>query len=309
MGKATADMLSQDNRFSVRIASRRVQDGLRHETDAISIGNLDGATNWTSALQGIEVIIHLAARVHQVHDTHADPLAAYRTVNVAGTLNLARQAAAAGVRRFIFLSSIKVNGEQTNQGTPFRSSDVPAPSDPYGISKFEAEQGLKTLSASTGMEIVIIRPPLVYGPMVKANFHSMMRWLDRGIPLPLGSIHNVRSLVGIDNLIDLMRTCITHPAAAGQIFLVSDDDDVSTTELLTRMGGAMGKPARLIPIPPILLRSGAALLGRTAVADRLLGSLQLDIQHTKQTLGWYPPTSMQAGLRKTAESFLNEKNN
>lgn len=309
VGVATANAMRQDQRFSVRTAMRSSPASPRPGDDIALIGNLDGVTDWNGALNGVDVVIHLAARVHQVNDTHSDPLAAYRSVNAEGTLNLARQAAAAGVRRFVFLSSIKVNGEQTGQGQPFRATDMPAPQDPYGISKLEAEQGLHELSAATRMEVVIIRPPLVYGPGVKANFLAMMRWLQRGVPLPLGSIDNVRSLVAVDNLVDLLCVCTTHPAAAGQVFLVSDDDDVSTTELLTRMSRALRKPARLLPVPPVLLRSAAALIGRNAIADRLLGSLQLDIQHTKQILGWTPPSTMHAELQKTAESFLNETNN
>ncbi len=191
-----------------------------------------------------------------MNEVAVDPLSEFRRVNVQGTLNLARQAAAAGTRRFVFVSSVKVNGETTHLGHPFAADDKTAPLDAYGISKMEAEEGLLALSAETGMEVVIIRPPLVYGPGVKANFAAMMRWLRRGIPLPLGAIHNQRSLVALDNLVDLIITCVTHPAAAGQIFLVSDGEDVSTTELLRRMGQAMGHPARLIPGTGELAQAG-----------------------------------------------------
>ncbi len=234
-------------------------------------------------------------------DTSADPLAAFRQTNTAGTLHLARQAAAAGVRRFVFVSSVKVNGEGTAEGSPFTAADAPAPQDPYGISKMEAEQGLRQIAVDTGMEVVIVRPPLVYGPGVKANFATLMRWLQRGIPLPLGAVtDNRRSLVALDNLVDLLITCIHHPAAANQTFLVSDGEDLSTTALLRRMGQALGKPALLLPVPPALLALGAKVLGKGDVAQRLLGSLQVDITHTRETLGWTPPIGVDEGLRRAA---------
>lgn len=278
------------------------------EVDALvaSVGDLSASTDWSSALAGVEVVVHAAARVHVMQDAAADPLQEFRRVNVQGTLRLARQAAAAGVRRFVFISSIKVNGEATQPGHPFTAGDAPAPLDAYGISKMEAEQGLREISAQTGMELVIIRPPLVYGPGVKANFHAMMRWLARGMPLPLGAIHNLRSLVALDNLVDLIVTCIHHSAAANQTFLVSDGEDLSTSQLLRRMGQALGKPARLIPVPPALLKLGAALLGKPAVAQRLCGSLQVDISKTRQLLGWRPPVSVDAGLKEAAEGYWRE---
>jgi len=235
-----------------------------------------------------------------MEDTAANPLDEFRRVNVQGTLNLARQAAAAGVRRFVFVSSIKVNGEMTQLGRPFTADDAPAPLDAYGVSKMEAEQGLREIALQTGMEMVIIRPPLVYGPGVKANFAAMMRWLRYGVPLPLGVIHNQRSLVSLENLVDLLVTCITHPAAANQTFLVSDGEDVSTTELLRRMGQAMGKPARLLPVPGSWLKLAAGLVGKGDVAQRLCGSLQVDISKTRELLGWVPPVSLDEGLRRAA---------
>ena len=262
---------------------------------------MNDRADWRKALAGCQVVVHLAARVHVMTDTAKNPLDEFRQVNVKGTLNLARQAAAAGVRRFVFVSSIKVNGEATEPGHPFTAEDTPAPLDAYGISKMEAEQGLREISAQTGMEVVIIRPPLVYGPGVKANFAAMMRWLARGVPLPLGAIHNQRSLVALDNLVDLIVTCIAHPAAANQTFLVSDGQDVSTTELLRRMGRAMKRPARLMPVPAGLLEWTAALVGKRDVAQRLCGSLQVDIQKTRQLLGWNPPLTLDQGLKKAAE--------
>ena len=205
------------------------------------------------------------------------------------------------------MSSIKVNGEATSYGQQFKASDPPAPTDPYAISKYEAEEGLRKIASETGMEVVIIRPPLVYGPGVKANFYSMMRWLDKGIPLPLGSIDNKRSLIALDNLVDLIVTCIDHPAAANQVFLAGDGEDLSTTDLLKRLAKAMDKPARLIPIPGRVLEFGAALLGKGDIARRICGSLQIDISKTGDLLGWQPPVTVDEALRKTAESFINSK--
>ncbi|MGY2313638.1 UDP-glucose 4-epimerase family protein [Pseudomonas sp. SDO5522_S412] len=254
-------------------------------------------------LSGVDVVVHCAARVHVMSDTSSDALAEYRRVNVVGTLKLAEQAAEMGVKRFVFISSIKVNGEGTRLGRPYTADDVPSPRDPYGISKMEAEQELRLLAQKTGMEVVIIRPVLVYGPKVKANFLSMMNWLNKGVVLPLGAIYNQRSLVALDNLVDLIVTCMTHPAAVGQTFLVSDGEDLSTTELLRRMGAALGKPARLLPVPAKLLEWGAMLVGRKSVGQRLCGSLQVDITKARDLLGWVPPLSVSEALKKTAASF------
>ncbi len=237
-------------------------------------------------------------------DSEADPLAAFRRVNVEGTLNLARQARDAGVRRFIFVSSIKVNGEGTEPGRPYTADQAPEPVDPYGISKLEAEHGLRQIAEESRMEVVIVRPTLVYGPGVKANFLSMMRWLHRGIPLPFGAIDNRRSLVSIYNLVDLLVTCIDHPAAANQAFLVSDGLDVSTTDLLRRMSKALERPARLFPVPAGLLELAAMSLGKRSLSQRLCGSLQVDIGKTRALLGWTPPVSLDEGLRRTAKYFL-----
>jgi len=234
-----------------------------------------------------------------------NPLAEYRRINVDGTINLALQAAAAGVKRFIFLSSIKVNGESTAPGKAFTADDIPMPSDYYGISKYEAELGLLNVAAQTGMEIVIIRPPLVYGPEVKANFLSMMNLLQRGLPLPLGGMtKNRRSLVYLDNLVDLIVTSINHPAAANQIFLVSDGDDLSTAVLFQRMASALGGVSKLTAVPIFLIMLGAKLIGRSDIAQRLCGSLQVDIKKTRDLLDWSPPVSVDEGLRQTALHFL-----
>lgn len=283
---------------------RTVQRGpapAQEGSESQAVGAIHAQTPWAKALQGVHTVIHTAARVHVMSDTATDPLAAFRETNTAGTLHLARQSAACGVRRLVFVSSVKVNGESTTIGHPFTHTDTPAPQDPYGISKLEAEQGLRAIAADTGLEVVIVRPPLVYGPGVKANFASLMRVLQRGMPLPLGAItDNRRSLVALGNLVDLLLTCADHPAAAHQTFLVSDGEDLSTTALLRRMGQALGHPARLLPVPPVLLRWGAASLGKGDVAQRLLGNLQVDIGHTRQTLDWTPPISVDEGLRRAA---------
>ena len=269
--------------------------------DLMTMGSIGSSTDWHAALTGCNTVLHLAARVHVMNDNAPDPLQAFREVNTLGTLQLARQAATAGVRRFVFVSSIKVNGEATTHGSPFTASDAPAPEDPYGISKAEAEAGLRQIAAETGMQVVIVRPPLVYGPGVKANFAALVRALQRGLPLPLGAVtDNRRSLVALDNLVDLLITCMDHPDAANQTFLVSDGEDLSTTGLLQRLGQAMGRPARLIPVPPALLKLGAALIGKGDVAQRLLGNLQVDISHTRDTLGWTPPVRVDEGLRRAS---------
>jgi len=264
---------------------------------------LDGGTEWKAALDRVDTVIHSAARVHVMNDTDRDPLATFRRVNVEGTLNLARQAAKAGVKRFIFISSIKVNGEGTPKGRPYTADDQPAPSDPYGISKREAEDALRSLALESGMEVVIIRPVLVYGPGVKANFLSMMRWLAKGVPLPLGAIDNRRSLVALDNLADLIATCVDHPNAANQTFLVSDGEDLSTSALLRRMALALGRPARLIPVPAGLLKFGCSILGKRSLSQRLCGSLQVDIEKNRSLLGWTPPVSVDEALRLTARNY------
>lgn len=256
-------------------------------------------------LRGVQVVIHAAARVHVMNETAVDALTEFRKVNVEGTLRLARRAAESGVKRFIFISSIKVNGESTVLGKPFKANDFPAPADPYGVSKYEAEEALKQLGLDTGMEIVIIRPPLVYGPGVKANFLSMLSWLNKGIPLPLGAIGNQRSLVAIGNLVDFIVTCIDHPAAANQIFLVSDGDDLSTPQLLRCLARALGKKVWLLPLPEWLLKVGGSAIGRRAVAQRICGSLHVDIDKNRKLLGWAPPIKVEAAMRQTARQYLD----
>lgn len=266
----------------------------------VVIGDIDGSTNWLAALKDCDAVIHLASRVHVMQETAIDPMEEFRRINVQGTMNLARQAAAAGVQRFVMISTIKVNGEFTQPGLPFTADDAPAPKDHYGASKMEAEEILRDISSQFGMDAVIIRPPLVYGLGVKANFAAMMCWLKHGLPLPLGAIYNQRSLVALDNLVDFILVCLTHPAARNQTFLVSDGEDVSTTDLLLRMSRILGCPARLIPVPAGWLSLVATILGKRDVAQRLCASLQVDIEKNRRLLGWTPLLSLDEGLRRAA---------
>lgn len=302
VGAALAERLVTETECEVRALIRR--DDVHLPASVVPVRAKENyLTEGEVQLAGVDVLVHCAARVHVMSDVSCDPLTEYRKINVSGTLRLAKHAAASGVQRFIFISSIKVNGEFTLAGNPFTADDIPNPCDPYGVSKLEAEQQLILLAEQTGMEVVIIRPVLVYGRGVKANFRSMMGWLDKGIPLPLGAVRNQRSLVCLDNLIDLIVTCSTHPSAANQTFLASDGDDMSTTNLLKRMGNALGKPARLFRVPPMLLVIGGTLLGRKNVVQRLCGSLQVDIEKNKHVLGWTPPFTVESALRQAAVSY------
>lgn len=267
------------------------------------IGNLEDNTSLTSILKDVDVIVHSAARVHVMNDKSTDPLSEFRKVNVEGTLNLAREAVKAGVKRFVFISSIKVNGESTEPGKPYTAESRPSPVDPYGISKYEAEQALLALAQETGLEISIVRPVLVYGPNVRANFLTMMKWVERGVPLPFGAIHNKRSIVALDNLVDLILICAVHPAAINQVFFASDGNDLSTTQMIQQLGTAFGKPARLLPIPMKLLSCVFTLLGKKSLSQRLCSSLQVDITKNKRLLGWTPPVSVNAAMYKTARSY------
>lgn len=306
IGRAVQGRLLRDGMMRVRGATRR-SGASSSGVETVIVGELGPTTDWTEAVRGVDVVIHTAARVHVMRESAMDPLAEFRRVNVAGTIALGRQAAAAGVRRLVFISSIKVNGEHTVTGRPYRPEDIPAPVDPYGVSKREAEDGLRAIATETGMEVVIIRPVLVYGPGVKGNFRSMMRWLRKGIPLPLGAVHNQRSLVALDNLVDLISTCATHPSAANQVFLVSDGEDLSTTDLLRRTAAALGGSARLIPVPSTMLRAACRLLGRPDAAQRLCDSLQVDMSRTRDLLGWTPPQRVDDAFRQTAQHFLEQQ--
>lgn len=276
--------------------------GLR---DEIVVGNNNAAMDWRSVLAHCDAVVHLGARVHRMEGTPRNPLALYRASNTDTTLNLARQAAESGVKRFVFISTAKVNGE--GRESPYTENEPAAPEDAYAISKWEAEQGLHQIARETGLEVVILRPPLVYGPGVAANFLNMMRWLYKGVPLPLGAIHNRRSLVGLDNLVDFIVTCLDHPAAANQIFLVADGEDISTADLLRRMAAALKVPARLIPVPQNLLEVSLKLIGKNALARRLCGSLRLDISKAETVLDWHSPLSVNEGLQRTADYFLQER--
>jgi UDP-4-keto-D-QuiNAc 4-reductase len=290
----------QGLRACYRVLPSTLPDGV----ECFAIPDLTSERGWRAALDGVKVLVHAAARVHVMADDAVDPLLEFRRINVEGTLALGRWAAEAGVRRFVFISSVKVLGERTLPGAPFSADTPPAPEDAYGISKWEAEQGLHQLGLETGMEVVIVRPPLVYGPGVKANFRSMMRWLSRGVPLPLGAVtHNRRSFVALDNLVDLIVVCTRHPAAANQAFLVSDGEDLSTAELLNRMGHALGRKVCIPAIPVMWLKWGARLSGKESIFDRLCGSLQVDMRKTHKLLGWTPPLTVDEGLVLVAKEF------
>ncbi|WP_134677799.1 UDP-glucose 4-epimerase family protein [Ectopseudomonas khazarica] len=306
VGRAVQARLLADGLHRLRCAQRKAPVAPLAGVEYCLAPSLEAEADWSQALADVDAVIHCAARVHVMHEQVADPLAEFRRANVEGTLRLAQQAVAAGVRRFVFVSSIKVNGEQTLPGQAYRADDVSDATDPYGISKREAEDELLALAAETGLEVVIVRPPLIYGPGVKANFLSMMRWLQRGVPLPFGAIGNRRSLVALDNLVDLLVVCLTHPAASGQRFLVCDGEDLSTTELLRRLSAALGRSARLLPVPQALIEWAAILLGRRQLNQRLCGSLQINMDKTRERLGWAPPLSVDQALAKTAAHYLKE---
>ena len=276
-----------------------------HGCEMIRIPVISEDSNWTNALSGVVAVIHLAARVHVMQEKAANPLDEFRKVNVAGTEHLARSAAANGVKRLIFVSSIKVNGEITFDDQEFSEANEPSPQDHYGISKLEAEQALRIIAKETGLEVVIVRPPLIYGTGVKGNFAQMLKVIAKRIPLPLASVHNRRSLIYIKNLVDALIACATHPAAAGQTYLISDGEDISTPDLLRRLGGAMGHPPRLFPCPPRLLKLVGRLTGKSSQIERLLGSLQVDSGKIRRELNWIPPYSLQQGLQATAVWYRN----
>jgi len=292
------EMLHQGWRVRAALRSPRQ---LPAGQEPVIVGTIDGRTDWTNALSGADVVIHLAARVHVMKDSAADPLEEFLKVNLHGTANLAQQAAHAGVKRLVYVSSIKVNGKQTIEGQAFTELSKPDPQDPYGFSKCEAERALHQVAAESSLEIVTIRPPLVYGAEVKGNFAQILGVLAKGNPLPLASIHNLRSLVYVNNLVDALITCANQPAAAGQTYLVSDGDDISTPDLLRQLGTAMGHPARLFFCPPPLLKSVARLIGKTDQIKRLVDSLQVDSGKIRRELSWIPPYTLQQGLQATAE--------
>ncbi len=310
MGRALCCEL-QNKEYTIRgVARQAIRTGYSADVrgndlgveECIAVGDIGPQTDWGRALVDVDTVVHLASRAHVMREVADDPEDEYRRVNVAGTERLAAMAADAGVRRFIYLSSVKVNGERT-VAAPFTESDVPYPEDVYGRFKLETEDRLRRVAGFSKLEVVIIRPPLVYGPGVKANFLRLMEWIWRGVPLPLKKVSNRRSLIYVGNLVDAIIACVEHPAATGKTFLVSDNEDVSTPELIRRMAHALGRPARLFPCPPALLHAGARLTGRQEAAERLLGSLVVDSSKIRRELGWKPPYTMEQGLAETARWY------
>ena len=285
----------------VRLGVRDPARAAGLEGEIVAIGALESA-DWSKAVAGVDAVIHLAARVHVMRESAADPLAEFRAVNVGVTESVARAAAAQGVKRFVFVSSVKVNGEATS-AKPFTSDDVPAPRDPYGISKWEAERALARIADTSGLEVAIVRPPLVYGPGVGGNFLRLLKLLRRGIPLPFGAVDNRRSMIYNGNLASVLRACAVHPGAAGKTYLVSDGEDLSTAELTRRLAAVLGMRARLVPVPPPVLRLAGALTGKAGEIDRLVGSLRVDASRVRDELGWKPPHTVQEGLTETAAWF------
>lgn len=300
VGRALCDFLAGRGRIfrPVVRANREPICG----TIPFAIGDIGGYTDWSSAVDGVSDVVHLASRVHVMKESGGDVAALYRDANTLGTLRLAQQAAEAGVRRFVFVSSVKVNGEERDAA--YSENDQPAPIGPYATSKRDAELGLREIADRSGMEVVVIRPPLVYGPGVKANFLNMMRWLHRGIPLPFGAVNNKRSLVATGNLVDFIVSCVDHPAAANETFMVSDGEDLSTTELLVRLANALDVKARLIDIPVPVLSLGAKMFGQGELLRRLCGSLCVDTAKANHQLQWAPPLSVDDGLKAVADHYL-----
>jgi nucleoside-diphosphate-sugar epimerase len=302
VGRAVARRSAGEGR-ALRLCSRRPIVGFPAGAESIAGLELEPGTNWRPVLDGVAVVVHCAARVHMLKDNSADPAAEFRRVNAEGTASLAEQAARSGVRRFVFISSIGVNGVETF-GSPFTAEDAPDPHSPYAQSKYEAELALRNIASGSGMEIVTIRPPLIYGPGAPGNFARLLRVVRLGMPLPLANVDNRRSFVAIDNLVDLIESVISHPAARNRTLLVSDGEDVSTPQLLRRMAHFLGRPARLFPMPVSMIRAGAALLRKTELVQQLCGSLQVDITGTKALLNWSPPVSVDLALRHAVQGSL-----
>ncbi len=299
VGRAFCDALEQAGIQPVR--------GVRGSADfnETAVGDINSATDWSAVLSGCDVVVHLAARVHVMHERDTDPLAAFRAVNTAGTLNLARQSAKFGVRRFVFLSSIKVNGEATISA-PFTEADAVQPQDPYALSKWEAEQGLQQIAAATGLEVVVLRPPLIYGPGVKANFRSLLSWVNHRAPLPLAAVDNRRSMLYLGNLVDALLVCAEHPDVAGKTYVLSDGEDISTSDLIGRISAAFGKHPCLWALPEQWLTILARLVGKQAEAGRLLGSLQVDSSRFRHDTGWVPPFTLSQGIQQTVDWYRGE---
>jgi nucleoside-diphosphate-sugar epimerase len=300
IGRALCPVL-RGRGFEVRAAVRGWA-GLAPDIELAEIEDIGPGTRWSAAVSGTDAIVHLAGRAHVLGRRSADEAAKVRALNVDGTSHLARAAARAGVRRFVFVSTAKVHGEES-AGWPWTEEDSPAPQDLYAQTKWEAEEALADVARTTSLEVVVLRPPLVYGPGVKANFLRLLRTVERGIPVPLGAVRNQRSLIYVGNLADAITLCLGHPAAANRTFLVSDGEDVSTPELIRRVAAAMDRPARLVSVPVWMLRLGASLIGRGADFDRLAGDFALDASAIRRDLGWRPPHSMRSGLAETAKWY------
>jgi len=295
-----AELKKQGQKVRAAVRTENIQTDTY---ERVIVGQIDASTNWTDALAGIDVVIHLAGRAHIMQEVASDPLAEYSRINIAGTEHLASLAAASGVKRLVYVSSIKVNGEETLLGRAYSELDPASPKDPYSFSKWEAEKALHRVAQETGLEVVIVRPPLVYGPEVKGNFGYMLNELGKGTIMPFHSIHNLRSLIYVGNFVDALLTCAIHPAAAGQTYLVSDGEDISTPELLRQLGLGIGRPARLLPIPPVLLKLAGLMTGRSGQVLKLLESLQVDSSKIRRELGWRPPYTLDEGLRATSSWF------
>lgn len=303
LGKHLLELLSASASFRLTAAVRRLPAPISDRVRIVPVDDIGPLTDWSQTLSAVNVVIHTAARVHVMKERAHDPLREFRQVNVKGTINLARQAAAAGVRRFIFISSIGVNGRETSLGTSFKPGDSPAPSGPYAISKREAEDALREIAAETGMEVVVIRPPLIYGPGAKGNFHRLLQWLDRGIPLPLGSVNNKRSMVALENVSDLIIRCMYHPSAPNRLFLAADGYDLATPEILRTVAKGLGKQPRLFSLPRSVLHAGAAAVGKRDLYSQLCCSLQIDISQTCEVLQWKPTIRAPEALYDAAQHF------
>jgi nucleoside-diphosphate-sugar epimerase len=307
VGRALFENLKLKKKYLIHLTTRTNQEELFEGGKAFNIGEIDSSTNWNDALDGVDCIVHCAARAHTTEKKQTDLLNAYRRINVDGTRNLAKQAVAIGIKRFIFLSSIKVNGEETIATKSFKYNDISQPEDAYGITKWQAEQALLEISKQTGLEVVIIRPPLVYGEGAKGNFLHLLNLVYKQIPLPFANINNLRSFIGLDNLLDLIICCIQHPKAAGETFLVSDGEDVSTSDLIIKLSKFMDKSPRLFQVPQLIIQLIGRLVGKSSEIERLLGSLRIDNSYTREILGWSPALSLDESLAKTVRGYLKNR--
>ena len=307
VGRALFENLKFKKKYSIHLSTRANQEQLFEGEKAFNIGEIDANTNWKDALDGVDCIVHCAARAHMTEKKQTDSLNAYRTINVDGTRNLAKQAVSIGIKRFIFLSSIKVNGEGTIASKSFKYNDISQPEDAYGISKWETEKALLEISKQTGLEVVIIRPPLVYGEGVKGNFFRLLDIVYKQIPLPFASVNNLKSMVAVDNLVDLIICCIDHPKASGKTFLVSDGEDLSTSDLIIKLSKFMDKSPRLFQVPQLIIQLIGRLVGKSLEVKRLLGSLRVDNSYTREILGWSPALSLDEELKKVVKWYLKKK--